>query len=193
MPPANLFAVVLAAGAGSRFGGRKLLASWRGRRLAARALDAAASACGTRTLLVAGSDWRDVCAACAPLPGFFLRNEDWQAGIGGSIALGVRALAHAADAVLLVLADQPLVTAAHLSALAGCWRGAPESIVATGFAGIAGPPVVFPAAFFGELAALEGDRGARDVLARAHASVVTLPFEPAAVDIDRRGDLERLP
>src|SRR5690606_37739529 len=127
--------------------------------------------------------WREVCRACAPLPGFFVRNEDWRSGIGGSIALGTRAVRQAADAVLVVLADQPLVTPAHLEALAARWRAAPDALVATGFAGLAGPPALFPAACFGELGELRGDRGARSVLAAAGRRVVTVPFEPAAVDV----------
>jgi molybdenum cofactor cytidylyltransferase len=189
----TVFAVVLAAGGGSRFGGRKLLATWRGRPLVRHALEAAAAVCGARTLLVVGSDWREVCAACAPLPGFFLRNDEWQSGMGGSIALGVRAVREAAGAVLLLLADQPLVTAAHLETLVARWRAEPDTIVASGFAGVAGPPALFPAACFGELAALEGDRGARALLATPGRRVLRVPFEPAAVDIDRPEDLAGLP
>lgn len=192
MPSWNLFAVVLAAGAGSRFGGRKLLAPWRGRALVAHAVERAASVCGARTVLVVGSDWQEVGAACAPLPGFFLRNEGWSEGMGGSIALGVGAVRHAADAVLLTLADQPLVTAGHLEALAARGRSATGAIVATGYAGGAGPPVIFPAACFDELAALRGDRGARSLLAKASARVHVVPCEAAAVDIDHPDDLARL-
>src|SRR5690554_1009170 len=82
MTTARLFALVLAAGGGTRFGGGKLLAPWRGRPLVAHALGAASTVCGARTLLVTGSAWREVCRACAPLPGFFVRNEDWRSGIG---------------------------------------------------------------------------------------------------------------
>ncbi|HEX2139927.1 MAG TPA: nucleotidyltransferase family protein [Woeseiaceae bacterium] len=189
----KLFALVLAAGGGSRFGGKKQLQAYQGTPLVARAVRLAESVCGPRTLLVTGSDWRAVFEACMPLEGFLLRNEEWRSGIGSSIAAGTRAVAASADALLLLLADQPLITREHLEALIAAWNGSPRHIVATTFADVAGPPVLFPARYFPALAALEGDRGARQVLAAAAAQVLTLTFEPAAVDIDRAEDLARLP
>lgn len=191
-PGKKLVAVVLAAGGGRRFGGRKQLQAYRGTPLVTRAVRLAESVCGSRTLLVAGSDWRPVVDACAPLEGFLVRNADWQSGIGSSIAAATRAIAGSADALLLLLADQPLITREHLEALIDAWDGSPRLIVATAFAGVAGPPVLFPARYFPALKALSGDRGARSVLAAAD-DVRTLPFAPAAVDIDRPGDLDNLP
>lgn len=192
MPQRNVFAIVMAAGGGRRFGGQKLLQPHRGVPLAARALRSAESACGARSVLVTGSEWRRVFDACAPLSGFLVRNDDWQSGLGGSIAAGVRPVAQVADAVLLLLADQPLVTGEHLGTVIDRWNGSGRCVVATGFAGLAGPPALFPAAYFDALAALSGDRGARAVLASAARHVETVPFEPAAVDIDRPEDLSKL-
>ncbi|HET6628677.1 MAG TPA: nucleotidyltransferase family protein [Woeseiaceae bacterium] len=189
----NLVAAVLAAGAGSRFGGSKQLRLYRGTPLVARAMRLAESVCGPRTLLVAGSDWRPVFEACAPLTGFLLRNEDWRSGIGSSIAAATRAVSGSADAVLLLLADQPLITREHLQALVAAWNGSPRLIAATGFAGVTGPPALFPARYFPALSALSGDRGARSVLTGAGPDVRIVRFEPAAVDIDRPEDIAGLP
>lgn len=193
MPSSGVFAVVLAAGGGSRFGGDKLLQTWRGQPLAARAMRAAEAVCGARSVLVAGSNWQAVFDACAPLAGFLVRNPGWRSGIGGSIALGAGAVRHAAEAVVIMLADQPLVTAEHIAALIARWQRTPEAIVATTFAGVLGPPALFPAACIGQLAGLSGDRGARAVIGRAGARVESVRFEPAAVDVDRPEDLRRLP
>jgi molybdenum cofactor cytidylyltransferase len=188
----NVFAIVLAAGAGRRFGSLKQLQEFRGERLVTRAMRLAEGLCGRRSLLVTGSDWRAVFEASAPLEGFLVRNPDWRRGIGGSVAAGTRAVAQVADAVLLLLADQPLITRPHLEALVARWDGSSRRIVATGFADVTGPPVLFPARYFSSLAALEGDQGARSILAEASAAVRTVPFEPAAVDVDRPEDLARL-
>lgn len=193
MPAKNLIAVVLAAGAGSRFGGRKQLHAYRGTPLVTRAVRLAESVCGPRTLLVTGNDWRPVFDACAPLAGFLLRNDDWRSGIGSSIAAATRAISGSADALLLLLADQPLITEGHLRALVDAWNDSPRLIAATAFAGVTGPPVLFPARYFPALSALSGDQGARSVLTGAGAEVRTVPFEPAAVDIDRPEDLASLP
>lgn len=180
----KLFAIVLAAGGGSRFGGNKQLQAYRGAPLVARAVRLAESVCGPRTLLVTGSDWRAVFDACKPLQGFLLRNTDWQSGIGNTIAAGTRAVTASADALLLLLADQPLITGPHLQALIDAWNGSPRHIAATAFAGLTGPPALFPARYFPALAALDGDRGAHPVLTAAGSNVLTVPFEPAAVDIE---------
>ncbi len=190
----KVFAVVLAAGAGSRFGGAKQLREYRGMPLVARAVRLAESACGSRTLLVTGSNWRPVLEACAPLRGFFVRNAAWQSGLGSSIAAAARAVSGSADALLLLLADQPLIDARHLENLAGAWNGSSRHIAATTFGrGVTGPPVLFPARYFPALAELEGDQGARAVLGGAGGDVRTVLFEPAGVDIDRPEDLAKLP
>lgn len=188
----RLFAIVLAAGAGSRFGGTKQLATYDGMPLVARAVRLAEAVCGPRTVLVAGHDWRSVVDACQPLQGFFTINDAYRAGMGGSIACGVRAVREAADAVILMLADQPLVTVSHLQRLIAGWSDSADSIAATSFAGTEGPPVIFPRSYFPDLVALEGDQGARAVLKRAGGRVRRLEFAPAAVDVDAPGDLERL-
>ena len=184
-----IFAIVLAAGASSRFGRTKQLEQFEGVPLAAGAVRKAESVFGNRTVLVVGKDWQDVAAACEPLAGFFVINEDYARGIAGSIACGVRAVADGADAILLTMADLPLVTEDHLSKLAETWRNSPRSIVASAFEDTLGPPVVFPRTDFDALLKLQGDHGARQVLEANRDRVLRISCEEAAFDIDRPEDL----
>jgi molybdenum cofactor cytidylyltransferase len=188
----RLFALVLAAGRSTRFGEPKQLAPFGGMPLVTRAVRLAEAVCGTRSLLVAGHEWPSVVAACRPLEGFFANNTRHGAGLGASIACGIRSVSDAADAVLLLLADQPLISEAHLLRLKAAWLESQESIVVTAFAGTTGPPVLFPARDFADLAALDGDSGARRTLARAGSRVRHIEFEDALVDVDRVSDLEEL-
>ena len=188
----RLFAVVLAAGRGIRFGATKQLLPYGGTCLVTRAMQLAESICADRTVLVAGHEWPSVVAACRPLQGFFVNNTAHDAGMGTSIACGVSSVLEAADAVLLLLADQPLITTAHLQRMETAWRESPDTITATVFSGTTGPPVLFPRRDFGDLASLRGDQGARQVLARAGERVGGITFEDAAVDIDVAEDLQRL-
>lgn len=188
----GLFAIVLAAGAGERFGSTKQLAQYRGETLVRHAVGLAQQVCGPRSVLVCGADWRRVYSSCGRLAGFMVRNERYRDGMSSSIAAGVRAVADAAEAVMLLLTDQPLITDEHLRNLQRHWCENPDAIVATSYAGVTGPPVIFPAAFFSELTSLEGDTGARAVLQANRERVRRIAFEPAAVDIDRPADLDLL-
>lgn len=191
MSPAQLFAVVLAAGTSSRFGAMKQLESWRDQPLVRQAIGLAEHACGDRRLLVVGHRWHDVVAACRPVTGFFAVNEAYTEGIGASIRCGVRRVAHAADAVLLLLADQPLLTPTHLDRLVTCWRESPDAIVASRYEDVVGPPVVFPKRDFAALSALTGDSGARQVVAAAGERVIAVDCADAAFDVDRPADLAK--
>lgn len=188
----RVFAIVLAAGSASRFGSAKQVQAWRGRPLVAHAVRTAEAVCGSRSVLIAGYEWRAVVDACRPLQGFFVNFRGFEAGMAASIACGVRAVAGAADAVLLLLADQPLVTRDHLQRLIDRWAASPDEIVASAYGGTRGPPVIFPARTFARLARLEGDRGARPILDEEGERVQEVPFADAAVDIDRPEDLRGL-
>lgn len=188
----TVFAVVLAAGRSRRFGRSKLLEVVDGEPLVRRATRLARSICGDRTLLVTGYDSAAVMTAAGDAPQFVIVNDRHEHGIGGSIALAAHAVAHAADALLLLFADQPLVTSKHLDALVDEWSGADNEMVATAYAGTRGPPVLFARSAFGPLGELAGDEGARHILQDPAFDVRTVPFEDAAIDIDTPTDLERL-
>jgi len=116
-----------------------------------------------------------------------LLNPDAAEGIASSIRTGVRMAGDDAR-ILITLCDQPLITVEHLRALLEI--DAP--IVATGYAGIAGAPAAFAPSLVPDLLALRGDRGARVVI-EAHRDITTVvPFEDAALDIDREDDVRKL-
>jgi molybdenum cofactor cytidylyltransferase len=188
----GIYSLVLAAGLGSRFGGHKLLAEYLGQSLVRRALGLGTRVTGRNTVLVVGAGWQQVVANCGTLASFIVRNEDYESGMATSIACGTRAVAPVADAILILLADQPLITFEHLVSMQKAWHASPTSIVATEFDKIAGAPVIFPAAHFAALSDLRGDSGARTVLEANNKEVIRIPFADAAVDIDSPEDLQRL-
>ncbi len=188
----SVAAVVLAAGSASRFGATKQLAELDGIPLVRRAVEAATTVCRRNTVVVLGHDWENVAAACAPMQGFIVFNDEYEEGLGGSIAHGVRAVRHVADAVIVMLADQALVSAEHLQAMCDVWSGADDEIVATAYADTFGVPALFPCESFDDLAALEGDVGARQLLTDRRFQIRKVNFEPAAVDVDTPEDLTRI-
>ena len=169
-----------------------MLESIHGETLVRRATSLAREVCGNCSILVAGHEATAVTAAAGNAPHFVIVNDRYEQGIGGSIALAARAVSHVADALLLLLADQPLVTAHHLQALVSAWDGTDGEIVATAFAETMGPPVLFPRGAFDALGELTGDQGAKSLLQNSRFDVRTIPFEDAAVDIDTPADLQEL-
>jgi molybdenum cofactor cytidylyltransferase len=171
-------AIVLAAGSSTRLGRPKQLLEIDGETLLARATRVAREALHG----LAGN----VVVIVPPSLGVEgLVNHHADEGIASSIRLGVRACE---GDVLLVLCDQPRITAAHLRALVD----AHASIAATAYDGILGVPAYFAAAFRDELLALRGDAGARRVIEAHRDLVVAVPFAEAAFDVDTEADAARL-
>ena len=188
----RIFAVVLAAGQSQRFGATKQLQIFDGEALVRRAAALARSVCSENSLLVVGHDWREVIAAADGQCRFIAINEKHADGIGSSISCAARSLKHAADALLILLADQPLINADHLNALLSAWSGDDDEIVASAYAGVQGSPVLMPSGAFSKLAELRGDSGARKLMDDPDFRVSTVWFDPAAIDIDTREDFSRL-
>ena len=188
----NIFVLVLAAGQSQRFGATKLLEEFGGRPLLQHALAAGQEACPGRVCLVTGHASEEMAKASVGLADQIVLNDNYESGIGSSIARGVSHLINDAAAVIILLADQPLITGAHLKEIMKRWKDDPDTIVATHFSGVDGPPVLFGQRFFGQLSKLEGDTGAKQILRAWPDAVRSIDFEPAAVDIDTAGDLEGL-
>jgi molybdenum cofactor cytidylyltransferase len=186
----DLFCLVLAAGRSRRFGAPKQLAGFRGRTLLSHSLHLAATCCPRRTVLVLGAHWREVLDRHLPLDAFVVLNTRFARGIASSIAAGLAVLPPDAGGVLILLGDQPLITASHVDALRDAARGG--RIAATAYGGVTGVPALFPARSFGALSGLQGDQGARALLEGDATIVRRVPFADAAVDIDTVDDLAGL-
>ena len=187
-----LFAIVLAAGESKRFGSTKQLAKYNDQALVTNAVRISERVCNERSILVTGHDWKKVTHQCGPLKGFFVLNSNFRAGIATSICAGIESIPAVADAALILLADQPLITIEHLNKLKSVWLECPTTIVPTSYANTTGPPTIFPRSYFSRLATLEGDHGAKEVINNPNNRVELINFEKAAIDIDRLEDLEPL-
>jgi len=177
----SLAIALLAAGGATRFGGGKLDAMLAGKPLGQWALEAALAVAPERLALVVA----DPAPAFARKAGCeLLVNRRAADGLGTSAALAAR-WAVGSDALLLMLADMPLVTAATLDKLAAA--GGPAAVSYPG--GKPGAPACFPAALFPALADLAGDVGAAHVL-RGLSGVTLVEVPPHELrDVDRPEDL----
>lgn len=182
--------VLLAAGASSRMGKggqHKLLAEFGGVPLIRKSA-LVALACGAdRVVSVTGYRHTDIAAAISDLDIAIIRNEDHASGMAHSLRVGVAAAQQGEpDGIMIMLADMPALTAAHLDALIGAFRTHDGSRVIRAMAqGLPGNPVIFPRSLCPRLLALEGDAGARRILARGDVVPVDVEIGAAAqIDVD---------
>ena len=179
--------VVLAAGAGRRFGGAKQLAVVDGEPLVHRACRIALAAGLDPVLVVLGAHADAVAAALADLPVRTLVNPRADEGMGTSVACAAAALAAdpVVTALAILLADQPDIPPDHVRALAA----AAAPVAATRHSGTLGAPAAFARSMFPALAGLTGDQGARDLIASS-ADRAEIVLEHGGRDIDTPADLE---
>ncbi|MBL8553482.1 MAG: NTP transferase domain-containing protein [Phenylobacterium sp.] len=188
---ADFAAVVLAAGAGSRFGGGKLTAAYRGAPLIHGAL-AAARASGGAITVVTGADAEAVARAARAFdPAVrIVHAADHAEGMGASLKAGLAGLPAGLAGAFVFLGDMPRVPHAVLAPLAAAVRaGAPAAAAA--FRGARGHPVVLSAALLDGAEALAGDVGARPLIQGlgARLALVEAPDDGVLFDVDERPDL----
>lgn len=186
--------VILAAGAARRMGRCKQLLPLGGRTMLWQTVSKVCRSGLRPVVLVTGACHDQVERAVADLPLTVVYNPDWQQGQSTSLKAGLLALPPAVRAVMFFLADQPLVPPELIDRLAGmhCVGG---SIIAPVYQGRRGNPVLFDlAAWRDELLRLDGDEGARRILAAHPESIVTLPVETetAGFDADTEADYRML-
>lgn len=182
--------VVMAAGNASRFGANKLTRMFGGKSLIRRALEAVPAEAFAQVAVV--TQYPEVTALAVEFGFQAIENLHPEWGVSHTIRLGLSAMT-ACDGVLFQVADQPLLRRETVAKAAALWRERPEAIVALGHRGQRGNPCLFPARFFPELMALEGDRGGSAVI-RRHPEALVL-VETAAEelwDVDTPQALEAL-
>lgn len=146
-------------------------------------------------IVVVGAEAQAVRACIAKYPVEIVENQAWPKGMGTSVVAGVQALERLEDesaGVALLLADQPLVTAAHLAAMRTALAQTDAMAVAAEYNGMLGVPALFKRAMLPQLAALPPEAGARGLLRGAGIQVEAFPLHEAASDIDTPEDFEAL-
>jgi molybdenum cofactor cytidylyltransferase len=191
----RVVAVVLAAGASSRFGSQKLLAPLRGRPVLQHVLDALAAAGLADVAVVLGRDaetvgrtirWRAERRTVNPRP---------QDGLSSSLRVGLDVAAEypAADAVLIALGDQPELRPGVVRSVIEAATVTERPFVRTRYADDDAPnPVLVRRSAWARVAGLAGDRGLGPLLAANPELVAEAAAKGSNPDIDTRDDLQRL-
>jgi molybdenum cofactor cytidylyltransferase len=184
-------ALVLAAGSSTRMGRNKLLLDLGGETLVRRAVRAAAEAGVDEVVVVLGHEEARVRAELAGLPCTPVVNPDHAEGAGTSVRTGVRQLGAHADAIVVVLADMPFVTAEMIATLVARYRDTRPPLVASHYGEVQAPPTLYDRTLFDELLQIPGERCAKQVVRRHEQEAVVVAWPESALrDIDVPADYE---
>ena len=191
----NVGAVILAAGSSSRMGQPKQLLRYAGETLLRRSALAALAAGCSPVVVVTGANAEQSRGELRGLDVREVENFAWETGMGSSVRAGVGALleTHAETvAVVLLLCDQPFVSADVIAGLVAAHRATGSDVVASQYGGSFGVPALFSRQLFDELAHLEGRAGAKQVIKRHASSMHLVPFPGGEIDVDTPDDFARL-
>jgi len=183
--------ILLAAGSASRFGGDKLLAPLKdGTPLGVRALGNLVAGVDSVIVVVRPGD-QAVARALSDHGAQLTVCPHAANGMGQSLAWAIRATP-LAKAWVIALADMPWIEIATIQVIADALKGGAE-LVAASHQGVRGHPVGFSRRYYGELAALTGDEGAKSLVRRHERELQLIETDDAGIsrDVDKPEDLAR--
>ncbi len=187
-------AIILAAGRSTRMGGpNKLLAELGGKPLVRIVTEQALASKAEGVIVVTGHQAELVEKALAGLDVKFVRNPDFAQGLASSVKAGVAAVADDADGALICLGDMPMISAQLIDHLIDAFAPDRGNLIAVPVSdNRRGNPVLWSRRFFSELMTLDGDIGARHLIAKHIEAVADVPVEGfgAFLDIDTPQALE---
>jgi molybdenum cofactor cytidylyltransferase len=184
----RIAAIVLAAGKSTRMGGpNKLLSDVGGKLMVRIAADEALASKASPVFVVTGHQQEQVRAALKDLPVTFVHNPEFADGLSTSVKAGVAALPEEIDGAIVCLGDMPQVDAALIDRMLSAFDPEKGALIVVPTAeGKRGNPVLWSRRFFPELLALEGDIGARQLIAAYPEAIVEVPVGDSGAfrDID---------
>ncbi len=188
--------IVLAAGSSSRLGKPKQLLEFQHETFIKHAVKTALQISET-VIVVTGFLHEEIIVALENLQVHIIHNTDWQEGMGSSIRTGMKYLQqlhhiNQINAAMILLSDQPLITAEHLQQLQSQFYLDKRSIAVTGYAATEGVPAIFNKSLFPVLQDLYGNRGAQWLFKNHPDQLTIVPFEGAVIDVDTEEDYLRL-
>jgi molybdenum cofactor cytidylyltransferase len=192
----NIAIIIPAAGASTRFGSPKQLVKWKNTTLIGHAIAKADALQQNQIFVILGANIEVIRQKIDSKKVTIVNNQNWEHGLGTSIAAGVNHILQTKvtyDAVLVLLADQPLVTIDYLTAIIEQFEPKKGQIIATKYSeNKLGVPAIFDQKYFKELSKLTHDKGAKDLI-NNNLHLVSVP-KPTAIltDIDTQEDYKNI-
>lgn len=194
--PGPVAAVILAAGESARMGSdrtqsSKALLPWCGRTLLRHCAEVALESRCEQVHVAIGSQRDALSRELEGLDVQIIHHERWQLGMGSTLALAIEQLSGPIAGAMVLLCDQPFVTAALLDDLIAQAISQGREIAACRYGGTLGPPAYFASSTFEHLVGLEGDRGAKSLMMEDPERISIVDFPLGEFDIDTRDDYDR--
>ncbi|HTD39640.1 MAG TPA: nucleotidyltransferase family protein [Mucilaginibacter sp.] len=191
----NCSVIILAAGQSSRLGKPKQLLRYQNKTLLQHVIDTAKRSLAQSVIVVLGCGIDAILNVTDTTGLYVAKNEDWQSGMASTIRCGITALQNedpTADAAILMVCDQPFVTAGLLNSLIEKQNETSRPIVASKYNDTLGTPALFHERFFPQLTDLKGDTGAKKIMMQNADLLASVPFLNGGIDIDTLDDYEAL-
>jgi molybdenum cofactor cytidylyltransferase len=194
-PAPHCAAIILAAGASTRLGQPKQLLKLNGETLLHRTARLAAETGCSPIFVVLGCEAARMQHELSGLAAKPILNPDWPSGMGSSLQYGIEAVMKETpqpQKTLVLLCDQPTLSAEILSNLLKTSTESESLITASCYADKSGVPAIFDQQLYPDLLKVEGDQGARSVIQHYADQTKTVEFPSGIVDIDTPEDLAAL-
>jgi molybdenum cofactor cytidylyltransferase len=185
--------LVLAAGKSSRMGVPKQLLKVKGKTLLDITLENAKKINSENFFCVLGANANKVKNEISEKKVQLVFNKNFEKGLSSSIVCGVTFIKKKDpnfEAILILLADQPEVSAEYLRQLIEVHKRNPSKIVATSYKNNAGVPVIFPKQYFEKLQFLEGDKGAQQFINNHVLETIQFQTKKPFLDIDTQEEYQ---
>ena len=186
--------LILGAGASQRFGEPKQLLPFAGTTLLGWVVAETQRAIGLdETIVVLGRSADEIRKRVDFGAATVVENLVFTEGCASSYRAGIGAIESHADAIMIILGDQPGITPEIIDTLASEWRNSDAPIAFCSYQGRKGHPMIFARPLFDELEALHGDKAAWKLVdANASALLEVQLAVPFPQDINTREDFERI-
>jgi molybdenum cofactor cytidylyltransferase len=185
----------MAAGISSRLGSPKQLLAFDGNTLLRHTINEAVKAEVLGVVVVLGANAEAIFPETEVDGVITIHNENWREGMSSSLSAGLRKWQEGElvpESIIFMVCDQPYVSSSLLNQIIDKHRDTGKPIVASAYKGTVGTPALLHQSMFNDLIALTADEGAKKIIKKYIHDVATVSFPQGAVDIDTKGDYDKL-
>jgi xanthine dehydrogenase accessory factor len=188
----SVTAIILGAGESSRMGRSKLLLPFGDSTVMGTVLSNVLASAVEKVILVLGSNYEAHRQVFKDYPVEIIHNKRYKEGMFSSVRCGLKAVSEAADAVMVLLGDQPMILAAEIDQLIESYRDSEKEIVLATHEKKRGHPVLFGRKFIHEISAYPMEASLRDLLQKHPSEILEINIGTDRIlrDIDTENDYQ---